>query len=107
MLAEFSRSSADRTKLVAYREISARVAILATLAIAPAILHGAGTQSAGFHLVGVVFGGLILASMDRIAAVIANRHAAGPCVTVGVDVTPIDLHDADQIEARHAPLAAS
>ena len=32
-----------------------------------------------------VFGGLILASMDRIAAVIANRHAAGPCVTVGVD----------------------
>ena len=32
-----------------------------------------------------VFGGLIMASMDRIAAVVANRHAAGPCVTVGVD----------------------
>src|SRR2546425_8966661 len=32
-----------------------------------------------------VFGGLIMAAMDRIAAVVANRHTAGPCVTVGVD----------------------
>ena len=32
-----------------------------------------------------VFGGLIMATMDRIAAVVANRHTAGPCVTVGVD----------------------
>jgi GPH family glycoside/pentoside/hexuronide:cation symporter len=62
MLAEFSRNSADRTRLVAYREISARVAILLTLSIAPVILAGAPNQSAGFHSVGLVFGGLILVS---------------------------------------------
>lgn len=32
-----------------------------------------------------VFGGLILAQLDRIAAVVADRHAGGVCVTVGVD----------------------
>lgn len=32
-----------------------------------------------------VFGGLIMAQMDRYAAVCADRHAAGVCVTVGVD----------------------
>lgn len=32
-----------------------------------------------------VFGGLILAQLDRFAAVAADRHAGGVCVTVGVD----------------------
>jgi acyl-CoA hydrolase len=32
-----------------------------------------------------VFGGLIMAQMDRVAVVVADRHAAGTCVTVGVD----------------------
>jgi acyl-CoA hydrolase len=32
-----------------------------------------------------VFGGLIMSQMDRICAVVADRHAAGTCVTVGVD----------------------
>lgn len=32
-----------------------------------------------------VFGGLILAQLDRYAAVVADRHASGVCVTVGVD----------------------
>jgi len=32
-----------------------------------------------------VFGGLIMAQMDRYAAVAADRHAGGVCVTVGVD----------------------
>lgn len=32
-----------------------------------------------------VFGGLIMAQMDRYAAVCADRHAGGVCVTVGVD----------------------
>ncbi|MGQ0587183.1 MAG: acyl-CoA thioesterase [Gammaproteobacteria bacterium] len=32
-----------------------------------------------------VFGGLIMAQMDRYASVAADRHAAGICVTVGVD----------------------
>lgn len=32
-----------------------------------------------------VFGGLIMAQMDRLAAVVADRHACGVCVTVSVD----------------------
>jgi acyl-CoA hydrolase len=32
-----------------------------------------------------VFGGLIMAQMDRFASVAADRHAGGICVTVGVD----------------------
>lgn len=32
-----------------------------------------------------VFGGQIMALMDRYAAVVADRHAEGVCVTVGVD----------------------
>ncbi|HVT34151.1 MAG TPA: acyl-CoA thioesterase [Nevskiaceae bacterium] len=32
-----------------------------------------------------VFGGLIMAQMDRYCAVVADRHAQGVCVTVGVD----------------------
>jgi acyl-CoA hydrolase len=32
-----------------------------------------------------VFGGLIMAQMDRFAAVSADRHAGSVCVTVGVD----------------------
>ena len=32
-----------------------------------------------------VFGGLIMAQMDRYCAVVADRHAHGVCVTVGVD----------------------
>ena len=32
-----------------------------------------------------VFGGLIMAHMDRFAAVAADRHAAGVCVTASVD----------------------
>ena len=32
-----------------------------------------------------VFGGLIMAHVDRFAVVVADRHAGGTCVTVGVD----------------------
>lgn len=34
---------------------------------------------------GNVFGGVILALVDRVAAAAAIRHARGPCVTVSVD----------------------
>ena len=32
-----------------------------------------------------VFGGLIMAIMDRVASVVSERHAGSVCVTVGVD----------------------
>lgn len=32
-----------------------------------------------------VFGGMIMAQMDRICAVVADRHASGVCVTASVD----------------------
>jgi len=32
-----------------------------------------------------VFGGLIMAQIDRYSVVVADRHAGGVCVTVGVD----------------------
>ena len=32
-----------------------------------------------------VFGGMILAQLDRYSVVVADRHASGICVTVGVD----------------------
>lgn len=34
---------------------------------------------------GTVFGGLIMAQIDRYAVVLANRHAGGTCVTASVD----------------------
>ncbi len=37
------------------------------------------------NMLGNVFGGVILALVDRAAAVAAIRHAGGPCVTVSVD----------------------
>lgn len=37
------------------------------------------------NVMGNVFGGHILALVDRVAAVAAIRHARGPCVTVAVD----------------------
>src|SRR4051812_48450070 len=39
---------------------------------------------------GNVFGGVILALVDRVAAVAAIRHARQPCVTVSVD--RVDFH---------------
>jgi len=37
------------------------------------------------NIMGNVFGGVILALVDRVAAVAAIRHAGRPCVTVSVD----------------------
>ena len=37
------------------------------------------------NVLGNVFGGHILALVDKVAAVAAIRHARGPCVTVSVD----------------------
>ena len=42
-----------------------------------------GPQEA--NLMGSVFGGVVLAAVDKIAYVSASRHAGHPCVTVSVD----------------------
>lgn len=62
MLAELTSDPAERTTLVAYKEIAARAAVLLTLLCAPTLVKHAATQAAGFATVGVVFGGLLVAS---------------------------------------------
>jgi Na+/melibiose symporter-like transporter len=62
MLAEFSPDSAVRTRLAAYREVAARVAILLTLAYAPRLLAGAPDPAVGFSDIGVTFGAVIALS---------------------------------------------
>lgn len=62
MLAELTADYAERTKLVAYKEIAARAAILLTLSCAPLLLAHASEPAAGFASVGFVFGGLYVAS---------------------------------------------
>jgi Na+/melibiose symporter-like transporter len=77
MLAEFSPDPAVRTRLAAYREVAARVAILLTLACAPRVLAGAASPALGFNHIGVIFGAVIAGS--GLAAFLAT--AAAPATT--------------------------
>lgn len=43
------------------------------------------TTAQDANLFGGVFGGVVLAAVDRIAYVCASRHAGGPCVTAAFD----------------------
>jgi acyl-CoA hydrolase len=55
------------------------------------------------NLFGNVFGGVILAAVDRIAYVCAARHAGGPCVTASFDQvdfrSPIQIGEIVTLEA--------
>ncbi len=55
------------------------------------------------NLFGNVFGGVILAAVDRIAYVCASRHAGGPCVTASFDQvdfrSPIQIGEIVTLEA--------
>jgi glycoside/pentoside/hexuronide:cation symporter, GPH family len=62
MLAEMTPDHRERTRLVAYREVVARAAILVTLASAPWILGAASNRQAGFQAIGLIFGAAILVS---------------------------------------------
>jgi glycoside/pentoside/hexuronide:cation symporter, GPH family len=62
MLAEMTADHAERTRLVAYKEIAARGAILLTLLCAPLLLARATTPASGFSHVGLAFGAVIAAS---------------------------------------------
>jgi Na+/melibiose symporter-like transporter len=77
MLAEFSPDPAVRTRLAAYREVAARIAILLTLACAPRLLATAASPAVGFNHIGVVFGAVIAGS--GIIAFLAT--AAAPATT--------------------------
>lgn len=53
---------------------------------------------------GTVFGGRILALVDKAAAVCASRHAAKPCATIAMErvefLVPIHVGDLVVVEAR-------
>ncbi|MFQ5689104.1 MAG: acyl-CoA thioesterase [Gemmatimonadota bacterium] len=55
------------------------------------------------NLFGSVFGGVILAAVDKIAYVCATRHACRPCVTVSVDQvvfrSPIEIGEIVTLDA--------
>jgi GPH family glycoside/pentoside/hexuronide:cation symporter len=80
MLAEFTQDPRERTRLVAYREVAARVAILLTLSGAPLILASRVSPAAGFSAIGLTFGGLILISglVAFFATAKAPATSAGP-----------------------------
>lgn len=53
---------------------------------------------------GSVFGGIILAEMDRVAYITASRHALGPCLTASFDrvdfIAPVHVGDVVQFDAQ-------
>ena len=73
MLAELSPDPAVRTRLAAYREVAARVAILMTLFFAPRVLAEAASPLAGFGDLGIIFGALI--ALSGLAAFFATAGA--------------------------------
>ncbi len=73
MLAELSPDPAVRTRLAAYREVAARIAILLTLFSAPRVLAGAATPLSGFADIGLIFGALI--AVSGLAAFFATAGA--------------------------------
>jgi glycoside/pentoside/hexuronide:cation symporter, GPH family len=89
MLAEFSPQPAVRTRLAAYREIAARVAILGTLYAAPTVLASAPNQAGGFGEVGVVFGAVILAT--GVIAFWATAGAPATGASKSHDGAPLEL----------------
>jgi sugar (glycoside-pentoside-hexuronide) transporter len=80
MLAEMTQDPRERTKLVAYREIAARAAVLLTLFGAPLVLAGAANQTIGFQAIGLVFAGVIVVSglIAFFATARAPATEAGP-----------------------------
>jgi len=92
MLAEFSPDSAVRTRLAAYREVAARVAILLTLAGAPRVLARASNPAAGFGQVGTIFGAVIAVSGIIAFFATAGAPATSPSTSHGggrLQIAPI------------------
>ncbi len=53
---------------------------------------------------GSVFGGIILAEIDRVAYITASRHAFAPCLTASFDrvdfIAPVHVGDIVQLDAQ-------
>jgi len=53
---------------------------------------------------GSVFGGIILAEIDRVAYITASRHASAPCLTASFDrvdfIAPVHVGDIVQFDAQ-------
>ena len=62
MVAEMTSDPRERTELVAYKEIAARVGVLGALLLTPRLLASAESPIAGFRTIGAIFGGVIIAS---------------------------------------------
>lgn len=93
MLAEFSPDPAVRTRLAAYREVAARIAILLTLGSAPRLLAGAPGPAAGFGDLGLVFGAVI-----AVSGVIAFFATARAPATAAAAPTGLTLQLAPIVE---------
>lgn len=75
MLAEISQDESVRTKLAAYREMVARVGILAALAGGPWLLDLASSQADGFSNLGIAVGiVIVLCSIFAFFATADDRH---------------------------------
>jgi GPH family glycoside/pentoside/hexuronide:cation symporter len=96
MLAEFTPDPRERTRLVAYREVAARVAILMTLSGAPLLLASQPDPVKGFSSIGLAFGGVIL-----VTGLVAFFSTAGaPSTSFGADRTRHKLNLAPVFENR-------
>ena len=96
MLAEFSPDSAVRTRLAAYREVAARIAILFTLAYAPRVLARASNPATGFGQLGTIFGAVI--AVSGIVAFLAT--ASAPATALSTSHGRAKLQIAPIIENR-------
>ncbi|WP_082672655.1 MFS transporter [Luteimonas abyssi] len=62
MAPEMTRDYDERLKLIGYKEMAARIAVLLAIAGAPLLLEAAQTPAQGYRWIGLTFGGLIVVS---------------------------------------------
>ncbi|WP_024889411.1 MFS transporter [Luteimonas huabeiensis] len=98
MAPEMTRDYDERLKLIGYKEMAARIAVLLAIAGAPLLLEAAGTPAQGYRWIGLAFGGLILVS--GVVAFFATARAPA------VDFQPQTMRLREQWETlkRNRPL---
>jgi sugar (glycoside-pentoside-hexuronide) transporter len=88
-----------RLSLVGYKEMAARIAVLAAISIAPLLIAAAPDQLAGYRYVGIAFGGLIV--LSGLVAFVTTANA--PCVAF--EPQAMTLRDQLQTLRQNRPLA--